>query len=207
MNINDEQLLSITKAAKILGIHPLTLRNWSEKGQIPFYRTPGGHRRFRQQDLLDFMAGMSQNTEAKEMALVNTTHQALRRVLAKPSPTPTVVRPVWQQNLSEQQRVTMRGLGKRLLGMTLHYAAGNADESTLEKGRELGQDYGQAVRSFGWSITEAVATFNFFRDSVIDSTFAGQHADTAQTQLYQRLNQFFNEVLLAMIQLLENEEV
>jgi len=207
MNINDEQLLSITRAAKILGVHPLTLRNWAEKGQIPFYRTPGGHRRFRQQDLVDFLTGMSQNKDAKEIALVTTTHQALRRVLDKPSPTPTMVQPVWQQNLSEQQRITMRGLGKRLLGITLHYAAGNADESTLEKGRELGQDYGRVVRSFGWTITEAVATFNFFRDSVIDSTFAGQHADTAQTQLYRRLNQFFNEVMLAMIQAAECEEV
>ena len=205
MNIDDDQLLSITKAAKILGVHPLTLRNWSEKGQISFYRTPGGHRRFRQQDLVDFLTGMSQHTDAKEIALVTTTHQALRRVLDKPSPTPMVVQPVWQQNLSEQQRATMRGLGKRLLGMTLHYAAGTAGDSTLENGRELGEDYGRAVRNFGWSITEAVATFNFFRDSVIDSTFAGQHADTAQAQLYQRLNQFFNEVMLAMIQTLEND--
>ena len=207
MNINDEQLLSITKAAKILGVHPLTLRNWSEKGQIPFYRTPGGHRRFRQRDLTDFLTGMSQNTEAKEMTLVTTTHQALRRVLDKPSPMPMMVRPVWQQNLSEQQRVTMRGLGKRLLGITLHYAAGTADESTLEKGRELGQDYGRVVRGFGWSITEAVATFNFFRDNVIGSTFDGQYPDSAQTQLYQRLNQFFNEVLLAMIQAAECQEI
>jgi excisionase family DNA binding protein len=207
MNSDDDQLLSITRAAKILGVHPLTLRNWSEKGQIPFYRTPGGHRRFRQQDLADFVAGMSQNADAREMALITTTHQALRRVLDKPAPTPMVVQPVWQQNLSEQQRATMRGLGKRLLGMTLHYAAGSADESTLEKGRKLGEDYGRVVRNFGWSITEAVATFNFFRDSVIDSTFAGQHADTVQAQLYRRLNQFFNEVMLTMIQTLEKDVV
>ena len=204
---SDDQLLSITKAAKILGVHPLTLRNWSEKGQIPFYRTPGGHRRFRQQDLANFLAGMSQNVDAKEIALVATTHQALRRVLDKPAPTPMVVQPVWQQNLSEQQRATMRELGKRLLGMTLHYAAGNADESTLAKGHELGRDYGRAVRDFGWSVTEAVATFNFFRDSVIDSTFTGQHADTVQAQLYRRLNQFFNEVILAMIKTLEQDVV
>jgi excisionase family DNA binding protein len=205
MNVEDRSL-TIAQAAKILGVHPLTLRNWSEKGLIPFYRTPGGHRRFREQVVADFLTGMSHNPEARELALVTSTHQALRRVLDKPLSSP-VVQPVWQQNLSEQQRVTMRGLGQQLLEMTLHYAAGNADESTLEKGRELGQDYGRVVRNFGWSITEAVATFNFFRDRVIGSTFQAQHTDSAQTQLYQRLNQFFNEVLLAMIQTVERREV
>lgn len=206
MNVEDRSL-TITQAAKTLGVHPLTLRNWSEKGLIPFYRTPGGHRRFHEQDVADFLTGMSHNPEARELALVTSTHQALRRVLDKPLSSPVMVQPVWQQNLSEQQRVTMRELGQQLLEMTLHYAAGNAHESTLEKGRELGQDYGRVVRNFGWSITEAVATFNFFRDRVIDSIFQGQHADSAQTQLYQRLNQFFNEVLLAMIQALERQEV
>lgn len=204
MNIGDDKFLSITKAAAYLGVHPLTLRNWTEKGEITFYRTPGGHRRFRQSDLVDFLAQMNQGVA--ETALVATTHQALKRAISIGPGHPVAVRPVWQQNLSEKQRATMRGLGKRLLGMTLHYAAGTADDSTLEKGRELGQDYGQVVNSFGWSITEAVATFNFFRDSVIDSTFDAQHADVSQSHLYQRLNHFFNEVLLAMIQSAESQE-
>jgi excisionase family DNA binding protein len=204
MKIDGDKFLSITQAAAYLGIHPLTLRSWTEKGQIIFYRTPGGHRRFWQSDLTNFLARMNQ--DAAETTLVATTHQALRRAISERPEHPGVVRPVWQQNLSEQQRATMRELGKRLLGMTLYYAAGTADDSTLEKGRDLGQDYGQVVRNFGWSITEAVATFNFFKDGVISSTFAAQYADASQSHLYHRLNHFFNEVLLAMIQSAESQE-
>ncbi len=206
MNVDDDKLMSIAEAAKILGVHPLTLRNWAEKGQITCFRTPGGHRRFRRRDLSNFLAQMQQDNDSPETVLVTMTQQALRRAMITSSP-PPVVRPVWQQNLSEQQRTTMRFLGKQLLGMTLHYATGAEDDSNLDKGRELGRDYGRAVSNFGWSITEAVATFNFFRDSVIDSTFAAQHADAAQTELYRRLNVFFNEVLLSMIQVLEEKSI
>lgn len=42
-----ENIFSISKAARYLGVTPLTLRNWQKKGLIKSFRTPGGHRRFR----------------------------------------------------------------------------------------------------------------------------------------------------------------
>jgi len=39
-----KQFLRISKAAKILGISPQTLRKWAQKGKICVSRTPGGHR-------------------------------------------------------------------------------------------------------------------------------------------------------------------
>ncbi|HEY8840462.1 MAG TPA: MerR family DNA-binding transcriptional regulator, partial [Candidatus Dormibacteraeota bacterium] len=36
--------LSITEASKRLNIHPATLRDWSDRGKIRTFRTPGGHR-------------------------------------------------------------------------------------------------------------------------------------------------------------------
>ncbi|HDH50215.1 MAG TPA: helix-turn-helix domain-containing protein [Nitrospirae bacterium] len=46
-----DRILSISKAARYLGVFPLTLRNWEKKGKIRAFRTPGGHRRFRKSDL------------------------------------------------------------------------------------------------------------------------------------------------------------
>ena len=43
--------LSLQQAAKVLGIHPTTLRAWSDRGRIASQRTPGGHRRFSRTDL------------------------------------------------------------------------------------------------------------------------------------------------------------
>ena len=58
------------------------------------------------------------------------------------------------------------------------------------------------------SISEAVATFNFFRDTMIGVTFetpANVNLETTQPRLYQRLSHFFNEVLVAMVQAAEED--
>lgn len=46
--------LSTTSAARLLGVHPDTLREWADEGKVPSWRTPGGHRRFRVDDLETF---------------------------------------------------------------------------------------------------------------------------------------------------------
>ena len=43
---NQPELISLTAAAKLLGIHQNTLRNWADKGLIAHVRLPSGHRRF-----------------------------------------------------------------------------------------------------------------------------------------------------------------
>lgn len=40
------RLLTISQAAKLLGIHADTLRAWADKGMVPVIRTPTGYRRF-----------------------------------------------------------------------------------------------------------------------------------------------------------------
>jgi excisionase family DNA binding protein len=39
-------LLRVSQAAKVLGVHPQTLRQWANEGVIAEVRTAGGHRRF-----------------------------------------------------------------------------------------------------------------------------------------------------------------
>ncbi|MFF4374753.1 helix-turn-helix domain-containing protein [Nocardiopsis dassonvillei] len=45
------ELLTPTEAASMLGIHPKTIGAWANKGRIKCFRTPGGHRRYRRQDV------------------------------------------------------------------------------------------------------------------------------------------------------------
>ena len=48
--------LPITKAARLLGVHPNTLRTWANQGRLPCRRVNGrGDRRFLVEDLHDFM--------------------------------------------------------------------------------------------------------------------------------------------------------
>src|SRR6476660_9850274 len=49
--------LSVTKAARLLGVHPNTVRAWSDAGRLRYYRiNPRGDRRYRMGDLQRFLA-------------------------------------------------------------------------------------------------------------------------------------------------------
>lgn len=46
-----EKLISIGEAAEYLGVSIDTLRRWEKKGKVTTYRSPGGHRYFKPEDL------------------------------------------------------------------------------------------------------------------------------------------------------------
>jgi len=49
--------LSVTRAADVLGVHPNTVRTWSDAGRLRYYRiNPRGDRRYRLSDLQRFLA-------------------------------------------------------------------------------------------------------------------------------------------------------
>jgi diguanylate cyclase (GGDEF)-like protein/excisionase family DNA binding protein len=49
--------LSVTKAARVLGVHPNTVRSWSDQGRLRYYRiNPRGDRRYAVADLQRFLA-------------------------------------------------------------------------------------------------------------------------------------------------------
>ena len=61
--VNDSQLgnmLTVREVARLLHIHPNTLRRWSNKGRIKAYRiTPRGDRRFKRADIARFLAELN----------------------------------------------------------------------------------------------------------------------------------------------------
>jgi excisionase family DNA binding protein len=50
--------MNVGQAASYLGVSAASLRNWSNRGLVPVYRTPGGQRRYDATDLDDFMHSM-----------------------------------------------------------------------------------------------------------------------------------------------------
>jgi excisionase family DNA binding protein len=47
--------LNVGQAAEFLGVSAASLRNWSDQGRLPVYRTHGGQRRYRVADLERFV--------------------------------------------------------------------------------------------------------------------------------------------------------
>ena len=60
----ESRLLNVGQAAGYVGVSAASLRNWSNRGLVPVYRTPGGQRRFSIKDLDEFMRSMRQPAAA-----------------------------------------------------------------------------------------------------------------------------------------------
>jgi excisionase family DNA binding protein len=50
--------LTISQAARELGVSLSTIRRWTNLGYLPSYRTPGGQRRFSREQLEQFLASL-----------------------------------------------------------------------------------------------------------------------------------------------------
>jgi excisionase family DNA binding protein len=50
--------LTVSQAAEELGVSIATVRRWSNSGHLQGYRTPGGQRRFTQEQLDEFVASL-----------------------------------------------------------------------------------------------------------------------------------------------------
>jgi excisionase family DNA binding protein len=61
---NTRRLLNVGEAATYLGVSAASLRNWSDRGLVLAYRTPGGQRRYARDDLDRFIDSMRQPTAA-----------------------------------------------------------------------------------------------------------------------------------------------
>ena len=56
-NESVEDMLTTSQAARVLGVHPATLRGYEADGLIVARRLPGGYRRWRRGDLLALRDG------------------------------------------------------------------------------------------------------------------------------------------------------
>ena len=53
------EILTPTEVAQLLAVSPVTVRQWAQKGLIQARTTPGGHRRFTRDAIIDFARRMA----------------------------------------------------------------------------------------------------------------------------------------------------
>lgn len=68
----DAELLSPAQVARMMGVSPITVRSWVNRGWLAAYPTPGGHRRFSRDDVLELVRqrGRQPETVARPRLLV-----------------------------------------------------------------------------------------------------------------------------------------
>lgn len=146
--------ISLRYACALLGVNQSTVRRWADGGQIRSFRTPGGHRRLAEADLLAMTSGAR---PALEAAAVNR----IRRQLHGRSD------PEWYSTIEEGERDALRPLGRRLVELVSDYLDRRRPRSLVEhEVDEIGRSYGAMLHDNGTSLPAAIQGFTFFRRSL-----------------------------------------
>lgn len=197
--------MTLSDASALLGVHPITLRAWVDAGLVRAFRTPGGHRRFRQSELVEFLE--QQRVAADSRSLAPAADKTLERIRSEIGTSP-VRQAAWFSRLSEEQRVKHRELGQRLLGLLLQFVSREQNgDAFLEQARMLASEYGIAQAQADSKPTGLVRAFLFFRRAIIQATYdpagGSRQTDRDGVRLLQQINTFMDELLIASLEAYE----
>lgn len=193
--------LNLSQAAGLVGVHPATLRQWADSGEIPSQRTPGGHRRFRRDELEAWQAAESRGHSAGAQVIVQNTLGRARLMIAEGE----FERYGWYQRLNEDTRHALQHTGRQLLSLVMRYLAHDGqDEAALDEARAIGRDYQRLGRQSGLTLVETAQAYLFFRELLFQTVYdmtaaAGAHGPTNWGQMRAQISVFTNEALLALL--------
>ena len=195
-NKTTDNWMRLSKAADYIGVHFTTLRRWSDNDEIPYFKTPGGRRRFRKEDLDAFLR---QSQEGKQSHLTLSSAEIIHHV----RPHGFHDEPLFRQ-IGENHRQMMRKCGRKLIGILLQYTnQRNGDEKFVREGKNLAKQYGEICHQSGLSMVETIQAFVMMRHTIIDGLCEGGMviSDSGEETwgLYQRVNSFLDIVFLAIL--------
>lgn len=155
--------ITLGQACKLLGVNESTLRRWADAGHVRSFRTPGGHRRFSEDDLRVLMAGQLPAAGEPYTAISNLALARIRRRLQRGRGQGAH----WYSNLSDEDRETMRPLGRKLVTIVSDYLArGSNRPHLLDEARQIAHEYGSLLVRDGLSLRDAIEGFTFFRKTL-----------------------------------------
>ena len=192
--------VSLRDAAAILGVHPATVRNWADRGDLASRRTPGGHRRFRREELEQW-ASASQNPPPAEVRML--VQSALGRMRLHISEGQMRDMP-WARQMDENTRMLMRQRGIQLMEALQAFLADSPeDDVALVRVQNLGRDYATFLMGQGLSLKEIMQGFLVFSDFVHEAALnivemVNLRAPHEWISLLRRVRRFNNELLLSM---------
>jgi len=190
--------LNLSEAAEILGVHPGTLRNWSNQGQISVHLTQGGHRRYLRSELEQWL--QSQHVESpdevrlvSQNALRSTRYQISEGRLSQEA---------WYNKLDEEARTQYRQSGRTLLQGLMKFI--DSDEKAISEAETIGYEYASRARRYNLSYVDAARAFLFFRDTLVESVIkvygeANVPAKRA-TEMYTKIHTFTDDILISLLE-------
>jgi excisionase family DNA binding protein len=196
----DGAWVGMRRACEILGVNQSTLRQWTDTGRVPFFLTPGGHRRYRESDLRALAAPGPSASTAQLATILLGSQDRYQAVIRKAVQTSS-----WYGQFDDAARHQFRLLGASMLGLLTTYVGGEGRrerERALHRGRELAAEYGETAATLGLSQVEATEAFLLFRNPVLEIVhrwLAAQPPGSPRTaEPLRRVTTFMDQVLVSM---------
>lgn len=196
--------LTLTQASRKLGVTPNTLRRWADRGQIPSFVTPGGHRRFPRAAIMSFVP--SHRTQRPTLAAIGASSDHMLRAYRRTRPTALAHEGAgWLESLSEVKRVRFRERGMQLVSNLLSYldAARDREATSLAAAEEHAHEYGSEAARAGASLSETVEGFLRFRRPFVDELAVlarRRHLDTREaTELLSDADAALDRLLVGLM--------
>ncbi len=165
--MNEENLLGISEASRILGVSEPALRQWTEEGNVKAFITPGGHRRYSRAELKKFMSSQQKMLGIKDLVTKLEDSAPTLREVAKTflqsSP--------WYNKLGNESQEYLASLGRRLLNLIIQCVTEpSKQEETLKTVRDVGFSFGETMAKLGLPLTDSIQAFIQHRDPIMSVT-------------------------------------
>jgi len=196
-----DEWLTLSDAAKLLGVHPSTIRLWSDKGAIPVHKTQGGHRRYKRGEILLWAEA---NSKSREDAIEpeGMMQEVVKNVRMQISEGRLEAEP-WYQKLDEDARVQYRMSARSLFQGLITYMTTKGEESASEA-YAIGYEYASRARRYNLSYVDAAKAFLFFRDTLVESVikvYTEANVPSKQaTGMYAKMHTFTDEILISLLE-------
>jgi excisionase family DNA binding protein len=196
-----DEWLSLSDTANLLGVHPGTVRLWSDKGLIPVHKTQGGHRRYKRSEILLWAESNSKSREEalEPEGMLNEVVKNVRMHISEGR----LQKEGWYQKLDDEARAQYRMSARSLFQGLITYLSTNGQEAATEA-YAIGYEYASRARRYNLSYVDAAKAFLFFRDALVEAVIkvydqANLPAKRATT-LYTKIHTFTDEIFISLLE-------
>ena len=194
-----DEWLSLSDAAKILGVHPSTVRLLSDKGVLPTHKTQGGHRRYKSSEIALWAGASSKSPEIQTEQMMQEVIKNVRMQISEG----LLQAEAWYQKLDEDARVQYRMSARSLFHGLMTYIATNGVEAESEA-YAIGYEYASRAHRYSLSYVDAARAFLFFRNALIESVitvYGNANVPSGQTaEMFHKMHIFTDDILISLLQ-------
>jgi excisionase family DNA binding protein len=166
----DPTWLTLGAASRLLGVSESTVRRWADAGEIRSYRTSGGHRRVRSEDLRGIVAGAGPGGPADSDRISQLALTRVKRLLSRGRQSHGGLSSLGM--LDEAARDRLRMMGRQLVDLFARYMTSTRrGERFEEDAKTIGHEYGRMLVGSGVGLTAAVSAFNMLRRTLEETAW------------------------------------